>query len=93
MNGRKRFIIPGDVETLRGFDLPYKHADTILQAPSLPVRVKFLNALPASFIPMLVRGMAGGPVGGRSKYRGLAPSDSGFFPIIEKRKPWEREEP
>ena len=81
-------IVPGDISD--GRERPYKAEHLIIERPSLPILKHFYNALPASFVPLLVRGMGGAPDAPGGKYKGLVPSDSGFFPMIQKRKPWER---
>lgn len=80
--------VPGDLP--RGHAERYKDEDAQITYPSLPIRVAFRNALPATFIPILVRGM-----GGRvqyderaSRYTGLAPS--ALFDIVRETFAWER---
>lgn len=77
--------VPGDIPT--GVERPYKGARLMVTTPTLPIRIHFYDALPATFVPLLVGGQGGRPMAPRSPYRGLAPSK--LFPIIEKRDPWE----
>jgi len=77
--------VPGDISD--GRERPYKAAHLTVTTPTLPIRTHFYNALPATFVPLLVGGQGGRPDAPQSKYRGLAPSK--LFPVIQKRDPWE----
>ena len=74
--------LPG--ERPRGLVERYRMSG-ILTTPTLPIRVAFRNALPATFI--LLHQGTGTPIITPQKYKGLAPSS--LFPMIRQRQPWE----
>lgn len=75
--------LPG--ERSRGLANRYRDVRAALTTPTLPIRLTFRNALPATFIP-LHQGI-GTAKAGIQHYTGLAPSK--LFPMIEVREPFE----
>jgi len=77
--------VPGDEET-RGTSRPYRAFHLALTEPTLPVRFKFPNALPAVFAQRVI-GQARNVEPVRWPYRGL--TIPALFPTLRKGRPWE----